>query len=73
MRITFQEKVTDPPHPIMEGKSPIAKEFNKRQAMLWASGADVKISFEQITTVLLEIFADEYNKNHKKIKKSKEE
>lgn len=73
MRITWKEKPTDPVHPIMAGKTPIAKEFNKRQAELWSKGAFTTYDYEQVTTVLLEIFADEYNKIHKPEKKVKKE
>ena len=72
MRITLKEKVTDPVHPIMAGKTPMAKEFNKRQAMLWAKDAFHKFDFEQVTTVILEILIDDYDKNHKPIKKPKQ-
>jgi hypothetical protein len=71
MRITHQAKVDDPPHPIMEGKTPLAKEFNKRQAILWSKGGG-QVNFEQVTTVLLEILVEDYNKRNttpKKIKK----
>ena len=75
MRITFREKPEDPVYPIMQGKTPMAKEFNKRQAKLYTDGKFIDINdeakaFKQITTVLLEIFADEYDKNHT-IKKEK--
>lgn len=69
MRITFKEKPTDPVHPIMAGKNPIAKEFNKRQALLWSKGAFTTYDYEQVTTVLLEILADDYDARHKPIKK----
>lgn len=71
MKVTYQAKVTDPPHPIMEGKSPMSKEFNKRQAFLWSKGVG-QIDFEQVTTVLLEILVEDYNKRNtlpKKVKK----
>lgn len=71
MKITFQEKAGDPPHPIMQGDSPIAKEFNKRQKELWSAGKFNIYDYEQVTTVLLEIFSDEYNKTHKKKPKVK--
>lgn len=64
MRITHKEKATDPVHPIMHGKSPIAKEFNKRQELLWSQGKFEKFDFEQVTTVLLEILIDDYDKAH---------
>lgn len=64
MRITFKAESTDPVHPIMHGKTPLAKEFNKRQADLWAEGNVDKVDFEQITTVLMEIFAEDYNRRH---------
>lgn len=71
MKITYKAKPEDPVHPIMDGKSPIAKEFNRRQAELWQAGKFTIYDFEQVCTVLLEIFADEYNKAHAPIKKSK--
>ena len=64
MKITLKADVTDPVYPIMHGKTPLAKEFNKRQAALWGSGVG-KFDFEQVTTVLLEIFADDYNEKRK--------
>jgi hypothetical protein len=77
MRITFREKLEDPAYPIMQGKSPIAKAFNKRQETIFKEGrfinpVDKEDTFRQITTVLLEIFADEYDKLHKPAKKIKE-
>lgn len=72
MRITFKEKPTDPVHPIMHGKTPMAKEFNKRQALLWSKGAFTIYDYEQVTTVLLEILIDDYDKAHKSAKKIKE-
>lgn len=71
MKITWKEKPEDPVHPIMAGSSPIAKEFNKRQAELWAAGKFTIYDYEQVTTVLLEILTDDYNKVHAPIKKSK--
>lgn len=71
MKITFKAQPTDPVHPIMHGGTPVAKEFNKRQAKLWASGKVEKVDFEQITTVLLEIFADDYDRRHAPRKKAK--
>jgi hypothetical protein len=55
----------------MHGTSPTAKEFNKRQAVLWSSGNFVKFDFEQVVTVLLEMFADDYDKRHASRKKTK--
>jgi hypothetical protein len=64
MRITLKEKVTDPDHPIMHGDGAIAKEFNRRQAILWKDGKFQKFDFEQVSTILLEIMADDYDKRH---------
>jgi len=69
MRITQKEKVTDPAYPFMHGNSPIAKEFNRRQEKLWKDGKFEKFDFEQVTTVLLEIFADDYDRRHASRKK----
>lgn len=72
MKITFKEKKEDPAYPILHGESPLAKEFNKRQADLNANAKVHKYDFEQVATVLLEIFAEDYNKRHiirNKIKK----
>lgn len=72
MKITYKAELTDPVHPIMHGKTPLAKEFNRRQAELWSAGKVEKVDFEQITTVLMEIFAEDYNRRHaprKKVKK----
>lgn len=71
MRITLKEKVTDPVHPIMHGDSPTAQEFNKKQAKLWSEGKFNIYDFEQVCTVLLEMFAEDYDQKHKKVKKSK--
>lgn len=71
MRISFKEQVTDPVHPIMHGASPTAKEFNRRQAALWKTGNFTKFDFEQVTTVLLEMFAEDYDKRHATRKKHK--
>ena len=77
IRITFKEKPEDPTYPIMQGKSPLAKVFNKRQETIFKEGrfinpVDKEDTFRQITTVLLEIFADEYDKLHAPVKKIKE-
>jgi len=64
MIITYKDKVTDPAHPIMHGDSPIAKMFNKRQKDLLVKGKLDKIDYAQVTTVLLEILCDDYDKRH---------
>jgi len=65
MKITWKNKPTDPVYPIMEGKTPMAKEFNKRQKLLWGKGNIEHFNFEQIvTTVLLEILIEDYNKKY---------
>lgn len=71
MKITFRIKPEDPIHPMMHGDSPLAKEFNKRQSELWATGKQIAYDYEQVTTILLEIFADDYNSRHSPIKKKK--
>ena len=71
MKITYKANTTDPVYPIMHGASPTAKEFNKRQAELWSSGNFAKYDFEQIATILLEMFADDYDKRHAPRKKTK--
>lgn len=72
MRITYKEKSTDPLHPVMHGTTPTAKEFNRRQEKLWKDGKLNQVNFEQIATVLLEMFVEDYDKRHaprgKKIK-----
>lgn len=72
MKITFKDKITDPVHPIMHGNTPIAKEFNKRMAVLWVDGRFQKFDFELVTTILLEILIDDYDKRNsppKRVKK----
>ena len=70
MRITYKEKVIDPVYPIMGGDTPIAKEFNRRQKSLWKEGKFQRFDFEQVSTILLEIFAEDYNKRHASRKKT---
>ena len=70
MKITWREKEGDPPHPIMVGKTPTAREFNKRQAALWKSGGS-KVDFEQVSTVLLEILIDDYDRRYAPFKDAK--
>ena len=64
MKITYQAKVTDPTYPIMHGDTPIAKEFNKREKQILKDGKVTAFDYEQVTTVLLEILCDDYNKRH---------
>lgn len=64
MKITWKQKVEDPPYPIMHGKTPLVKEFNKRQAELWKDGKFTAFDYEQVTTVLLEILGEDYDKRH---------
>ncbi len=64
MRITFQQLATDPPYPIMHGEGPLAKEFNKRQKDLWAAGKTDVVDFNFVTTMILEILLDDYDKRH---------
>ena len=72
MNITHKNKPTDPVYPIMEGKTPMAKEFNKRQKLLWGKGNISNFNFEQIvTTVLLEILIEDYDERHMSQKKIK--
>lgn len=71
MRITHKEKDTDPAFPIMHGNTPTAKEFNKRQEALWADDNFDKFDFMQVATVLLEIFAADYDRRHAPRKKAK--
>lgn len=71
MRVTFKEKPEDPTHPVMHGATPTAKEFNRRQAAIWATGNFDKFDFEQVTTILLEMFAEDYDKRHAPRKKTK--
>lgn len=69
MRITHQEKPKDPLYPIMHGDSPTAKEFNRRQKLIWETGKFGTFNFEQVATVLLEMFAEDYDKRHAPKKK----
>lgn len=69
IKITFRLNPEDPIHPLMHGDSPLAKEFNKRQAVLWSSGKQIAYDYEQVTTILLEIFADDFNERHSSTKK----
>lgn len=71
MKITYKIQSTDPAYPIMHGDSPTAKEFNKRQKALWSQSKFEKFDFEQIATILLEMFADDYDKRHAPRKKNK--
>ena len=72
MKITKQEKPTDPVYPIMHGSTPVAKEFNKRFKELWKAGnIDVSNLDSIYTVVLLEILIEDYDKRHKKSKKVK--
>lgn len=64
MRITHQSLATDPAYPIMVGDTPLAKEFNKQQEKIWAAGKVNKIDYEQVSTVILEILVNDYNKRH---------
>jgi len=64
MKVTFKLKPEDPAYPFMHGKSPTAKEFNKRQADIWKAGHFQKFDFEQVATILLEMFVDDYDKRH---------
>ena len=66
MKITLKEKVTDPVYPIMHGKTPTAKEFNKRMKSIWIAspGQSLRFDFEQVATILLEMFSDDYDKRH---------
>ena len=72
MLITFKKNIEDPPYPIMHGNTPTAKEFNRRQIALYKTGNFQRFDFEQVVTILLEMFSDDYDKRHasrKKIKK----
>ena len=69
MKITHKQDPADPVYPIMHGNTPFAKEFNKRQAILWKDGHFAKFDFEHVTTVLLEILIDDYDKRHAPRKK----
>ena len=67
MKITFQADPEDPVYPIMHGRSPAAKEFNKRMKKFWKDGVFDKTNFtEFITTSLMEMLIDDYNLRHKK-------
>jgi len=68
MKITIQAKVDDPNYPIMDGKTPSAKEFNLRQEKLWKTGATQKYDFQQVVTVILEMLLDDYDQKHKEKK-----
>lgn len=70
MKITYKQKPEDPVYPIMHGPGALAKEFNKRQKANWATGNVDKVDFEQITTVLMEIFEEDYNRRHALRKKA---
>lgn len=71
MRVTYRQDPKDPGHPFMHGKDPIAKEFNKREAVLWEKSQLKIFDFEQVATVLLEMFAEDYNERHKAKAKAK--
>ena len=73
MKITYKEKITDLGHPIMHGKSPIAKEFNRRQAKLLKEKRLEKVDYQLVSTVLLEILCDDYDKRHLLVRKDKKD
>ena len=64
MLITFKKNPDDPAYPIMVGKTPICKEFNKRQEKIWKDGTFKTFDYEQVSTILLEILCDDYDKRH---------
>ena len=68
MKITLKQTPTDPVHPIMSGKTAMAKEFNKRQAALWKDGHFQSFNFEQVATIILEILVDEYDNKYAELK-----
>ena len=70
MKISLKETEFSPEYPVMAGDTPLAKEFNKREQALWVAGA-TSFDYQQITTVLIEIFGDDYNARHAKRKKKK--
>jgi len=71
MIITHRENPEDPACPIMHGSKPFSKEFNRRQAALLKEGRQKDVNFENITTVILEILIDDYDKRHAPRKKKK--
>jgi hypothetical protein len=72
MKITIQEKPTDPVYPKMHGDSPTAKEFNKRCKTLWAKGDVKSFDFNHlVTTILLEILIEDYDRRHAPRNKTK--
>ena len=71
MRITLKEFPEDPEYPMMHGKTPLSREFNKRQNQLWVEGRFRDFPFEQTFTVISEILVDDYNKRHATKKKAK--
>lgn len=64
MKITHRATEKDPVYPIMEGDTPLSKEFNSRMKDIWAKGVVQKADFELIHTVIMEIMADDYNRRH---------
>lgn len=72
MKITLKQDPKDPVHPIMHGKGAMAKEFNKRQAVLWKDGHFQKFDFEQVATVLLEVLVEEYDNKYAPLRDVKE-
>jgi len=71
MKITFQQKPEDVPYPIMHGDTPLAKEFNIQQKKIWAAGKVERIDFEQVSTVILAILVEDFNKRHASRKRQK--
>ena len=69
MKISYARQPDDPSYPFMEGESPFATEFNRRQEALFLKGSIQKVDFEQIATVLLEILVEDYNIRHTTKKK----
>lgn len=76
MKIDYRTEPNDPDYPVMRGKSASAKEFNKRMLALRKDNKfDPDHAFEQISTIIMEILIEDYDKRNaaKRSKKQSDE
>jgi len=72
MKITLKAKKNDPDYAIMQGNSPMSKEFNKRSKKMFEEVKFFNFTFESMTTMLLEILCDDYNERNKVVVKKEQ-
>ena len=72
MKITLKAKKDDPEYAIMQGDTPMSKEFNKRSKELFEEVEFFNFTFETSTTLLLEILCDDYNERNKIVVKKEQ-